>query len=289
VTALPNLYPYGLRQLMLTPYVDAQGSILGNTSYPMPVAMTLGFSETEQFDELRGDDVLVAVHGRGPQVDWSLEAGGIPIKCWSIISGAIVIESGVTPTRQVRLRKSGDDVRPYFRIDGRSVSDSGGSVTGRIYRCKANGRLQADRRGGSFTTSNIDGVGLPLLGDSGRWLYEWIQYETDSPIPSTPEANPLPIPSNLQVGTILGTSVVLNWDEIDLFSGPITGYRVQQSVDAGVTWSAVTSGHGGQPTTNTTTITTLTVSTNYQFRVAAFDGINTGDYGIPVLVLTAAS
>lgn len=279
------LYPYGLRQLMLTPYTDALGTILATTSYPMPVAMTMGFSETEQFDELRGDDVLVAVHGRGPQVDWSLEAGGLPIKIWSIVSGGTVIESGVTPNRVTRMRKSGNDQRPYFRADGRSVSDSGGNVVGRIYRCKANGRIQGDRRGGSFMTSNIDGVGLPLIGDAGRWLYEWIQNETDSPLLETPERNPLSIPTNLLPGTITATTVVLNWDSMP----DANAYRVQKSIDNGITWTDVISGQGGQPTTNTTTITTLTTATNYQFRVACFQtfGSVTGVFSSPVLVLTA--
>lgn len=290
MTALQPLYPYGLRQLMLTPYTDAQGTVLGNTSYPMPVAMTMAFSETEQFDELRGDDVLVAVHGRGPQVDWSLESGGIPIKPWSIISGAVVIEEGVTPNRKVRLRKSGDDVRPYFRIDGRSVSDSGGSVTGRIYRCKANGRLQADRRGGSFATSNIDGVGLPLLGDQGRWLYEWIQYETDTPLSTTPEGNPIPVPTNLAHGTAATTSMPLTWDAVPGFDNAGAGdkYYVQQSVDSGVNWTHPNTGAGGEPTTNSTTITGLTTGTAYQFRVAYWKGGTTlSEYSTPVSVTTA--
>lgn len=282
MTGLPNPYPYGLRQLMLTPYVDAQGTILADTSYPMPVAMTMGFSETEQFDELRGDDVLVAVHGRGPQVDWSLEAGGLPIKCWSIISGGMVLEEGVTPNRKVRLRKSGDDQRPYFRTDGRSVSDSGGNVVGRIYRCKANGRLQADRRGGAFMTSAIDGVGLPLVGDAGRWLYEWIQNETDNPLSTTPEGNPLPIPTNLHAGTIAATTVDLLWDAVPFEDG---GYVVQKSLDNGVTWVA------GVPPTAATGVTTvqetgLTTATSYQFRVAAKVGGVTGDFSAPITVVT---
>jgi hypothetical protein len=283
MTALPNLYPYGMRQIMLTPYLDAQGSVLGTTSYPLPAAMTMAFSETEQFDELRGDDVLIAVHGRGAQVDWSLEAGGLPLKAWSIISGAMVITEGVAPNRRTRVLKSGDDVRPYFRTDGRAISDSGGSVNARIYRCKANGRLQADMRGGAFQTTNIDGIGIPLLGDSGRWLYELIQNESDSALPGTPEANPLPIPANLRAGTILATSVILSWDA----NSAATGYRVQKSIDAGVTWTAVASGSGGEPITNTTTITTLTTATSYQFRVASYDGTNTGDYSNPVIVTTA--
>jgi len=289
MTSLPNPYPYGLRQLMLTPYVDMQGTVLGGTSYPMPVAMTMGFSETEQFDELRGDDVLVAVHGRGAQVDWSLEAGGIPIKAWSIISGGMVLEEGVTPNRKVRLRKSVDDLRPYFRVDGRSVSDSGGNVVGRIYRCKANGRIQGDRRGGSFMTSSIDGVGLPLVGDAGRWLYEWIQNETDNPLSSTPEANPLPIPMNLVAGTLTTTSVALSWDAIPGFDNVGNGdkYYVQQSIDSGVTWTHTTSAHGGEPTTNSTTVTTLTTGTSYQFRVAFWAaGTTIGDYSTPITAVT---
>jgi hypothetical protein len=218
MSSVPDALPYGLRQLMLTPYLDAQGTVLANTSYPLPVAMTLGFSETEQYDELRGDDVLVAVHGRGPQVDWSLEAGGMDITCWSIISGGSVIEQGVAPNRVTRLRKSGDDQRPYLRIDGRAISDSGGDMGCRIYRAKANGRLQADLRGGAFQTSRIDGVGLPMIGDAGRWLYEFIRKESESAIPGTPEANPLPTPVDVQVTAINATSVSLMWDQVGGFN-----------------------------------------------------------------------
>ena len=277
-----NPYPYGIRQIMLTPYVDALGTVLATTSYPLPVAMTLGFSETEQYDELRGDDVLVAVHGRGAQVDWSLEAGGLPILPWSLITGGMVIEEGVTPNRKVRLRKSGDDQRPYFRIDGRSVSDSGGSVIARIYRAKANGRIQADMRNGAFQTSNIDGIGLPLVGDAARWLYEFCELETDAPLTATPEANPLPVPYGLVATTVTGTSITISWAAV----AGATAYVVQKSSDNGVTWSA-----GTNPAGAATSVAqeTLTVNTNYQFRVAATLPAGTGSYSRPLLVKTAAS
>lgn len=281
--ALTNPYPYGIRQIMLTPYLDTEGTILSATSYPLPVAMTLGFSETEQYDELRGDDVLVAVHGRGAQVDWSLEAGGLPITPWSIISGGQVIESGVTPFRKVRLRKSGDDQRPYFRIDGRSVSDSGGNVVARIYRAKANGRIQADLRGGAFQTSNIDGIGLPLKGDAARWLYEFCQNETDSPLSASPEANPLPIPLGLYVAAATATTATLEWGDVP----GVTGYLVQKSTD-GVTWST-----GIAPTSPATASmaiqTSLTASTMYYWRVAAVLAAGTGDYSRPITFTTPAS
>jgi hypothetical protein len=285
MNAVPDALPYGLRQVMLTPYTDAQGTVLANTSYPLPVAMTLGFSETEQFDELRGDDVLVAVHGRGAQVDWSLEAGGMHITCWSIISGASVIEEGVAPNRRTRLLKSADDLRPYFRIDGRAISDSGGNMNSRIYRAKANGRLQADLRGGAFQTSRVDGVGLPMVGDSGRWLYEFIRNESDTALPGTPEANPLPVPSSLRPTTVGTTSVGLVWDQVGGFDNAVNSdtYKIQQSVDAGVTWTNVTP----EATTNSATVSTLTTATAYQFRVAYNKGGTTlGDFSHPVMVTT---
>jgi hypothetical protein len=271
MSAVPDALPYGLRQIRLTPYTDAQGTVLSTTSYPLPVAMTLGFSETEQYDELRGDDVLVAVHGRGAQVDWSLEAGGISITAWSIVSGALVIEEGVAPTRKTRLRKSGDDVRPYFRIDGRAISDSGGSMLTRIYRAKANGRLQADLRGGAFQTSRVDGVGLPMVGDAGRWLYEFIRQENDAAIPGTPETNPLPVPLNVQPGTLTATSAVLDWDDVGGFTGT-DKYHVQISIDNGVTWTHPASAAGGEPSASVTTLTGLTTATAYMARVAYWKG-----------------
>jgi hypothetical protein len=286
MSAVPDALPYGLRQIRLTPYTDAQGTVLSNTSYPLPVAMTLGFSETEQYDELRGDDVLVAVHGRGAQVDWSLEAGGISITAWSIVSGALVIEEGVAPTRKTRLRKSGDDTRPYFRIDGRAISDSGGSMLTRIYRAKANGRLQADLRGGSFQTSRVDGVGLPMVGDANRWLYEFIRQESDAAIPGTPEANPLPVPINVNVGTLTATSAVLDWDDVGGFT---TGdkYHVQISIDNGVTWTHPASAAGGEPAVSVTTITGLTTATSYLARVAFWKTATTlGAYSHTVSFVT---
>lgn len=255
---VPDALPYGVRQIMLTPYIDVQGTVLSTESYPLPIAMTLGFSETEQFDELRGDDKLVAVHGRGPQVDWSLEAGGINMMAWSIITGGTVVESGTAPNRQVALQKSWDDQRPYFRIDGRIISDSGGNIVARIYRAKANGRIRADHKNGAFQTSQIDGIGLPLINDDASWLYEIIRNETDSALTGTPDANPIPIPTNLLVGVITNTSVSLTWTDIIAASG----FIVEKSID-GLTFAPQAAGinaqqtatMGGVPTGGTFTLT----------------------------------
>jgi hypothetical protein len=64
-TPLATPLPYGLRDVKLTPYSDASGSVLGATVIDLPNSRTLSFSETEEFEELRGDDRVVTTRGRG--------------------------------------------------------------------------------------------------------------------------------------------------------------------------------------------------------------------------------
>ena len=64
-------------------------------------------------------------------------------------------------------------------------------------------------------------------------------------------------------------------------------YVVQRSNDGGVTWVLHSSGAGGAPSTNTTSLTGLTTATSYRFRVAAVDNGITGSYSTPVSVTTS--
>ena len=43
-----NSLPYGLRDIKLTPYTDAAGTILASVSIDLPIARTLGFTDTEE-------------------------------------------------------------------------------------------------------------------------------------------------------------------------------------------------------------------------------------------------
>lgn len=182
--------PYGVRDLKLTQYTDAVGSVLGSTSVDLPYIQTLNFTEAEEFQELRGDDKVITTRGRGSQVNWSLEAGGLPTTAWAVITGGAVIETGTTPNRVIELRKKATTARPFFRIDGRILSDSGGDVNVRIYRCRANGDVAANFQNGEFQTSSISGVGLPLLDDTDDFLYSIFRNETATALTTTPAANP---------------------------------------------------------------------------------------------------
>lgn len=185
----PTALPYGIRDIKLTKYTDGGGTTLGTTAVDLPNAQTLSFSEAEEFSELRGDDALIATRGKGATVAWSLEAGGISPPAWAILTGGAVTTSGTTPARVTTMRKKGTDGRPYFRIDGQAISDSGGDVRCSIFRAKVNDTFEGGFADGEFLISHAAGVGLPLI-QTNDWLYEFVQSETAVPLTTTALVNP---------------------------------------------------------------------------------------------------
>lgn len=279
---LMEALPYGIRDVKLTPYLDAAGTQLGSQSFDLPNMQTFSFSENEEFQELRGDDRIVTTRGKGSQVEWSLEAGGISPKCWSIFSGGEVIESGLIGSRSITMRKRGSDSRPYFRVDGQAISDSGGDVRAIVYRCRCNAAINGDFTDGEFFVTNAAGLGLPLLDDTNDLLYDLIQNESKTSIPLTPTPNPLPTPQNVTVGALTATSAELSWDPV----ASAVSYKVSSSSDAGLTWTAVTNPNGGEPTTANTTVLGLTASTAYIFRVKAVFAAEEGSFSTPTGTVT---
>lgn len=266
--ALSDALPYGCRDVKLTQYIDAAGMVLGTTSVDLPYAQTFNFTEAEEFAELRGDDKLITTRGRGSNVNWDLEAGGLAVKPWCVFSGGSVIESGLTPNRVVEVQKKGSNDRPWFRVDGRIISDSGGDILVRIYRCRATGDLGSNFADGEFATTSVSGVGAPLLDDTNDLLYSIFRRETGSVITLTPDPNPVPSPLNLTAGTVTGTTpnvtVNLTWTPV----AGATGYKIQKSTNGGTTWTAATPATSATANVATTGNSTGTV----QFRVAATVG-----------------
>lgn len=276
---------YGVRDCKLTEYLDASGMVLGPSSVDLPYMQHLNFTEAEEFSELRGDDKLITTRGKGSQVNWDLEAGGLSTAAWAVITGGSVIESGLTPNRIIELRKRSTQSRPYFRIDGKIISDSGGDILVRIYRCRANGDIQANFQDGEFQTSQIAGVGLPLLDDTNDLLYSIFRRETSSEISLTPEPNPVPSPNNLTAGTLTPTSAQLLWT-------PVVGateYEVETgegaTADDVSSWTKLSP----NPTSANATVSSLTASTQYWARVSAVVGTEKSDPCTPITFTTPAT
>lgn len=175
--------PYGLREIKLTPYTDDSATTLAGTSIKLPNARTLSFAETEDFEDLRGDDKLVASHGSGPQVEWELEGGGVSFEAVAAMYGGTVTETGVAPAQIKTLSKKATQSRPYFKVEGRAISDSGGDFHIVIYKCKATDNLEGELGDGQFFLTGASGIGMPsTMTASLDSLWDFVQNETATPI-----------------------------------------------------------------------------------------------------------
>jgi hypothetical protein len=176
---LGTALPFGLREVKLTPLM-ADGTPDTTKIQKLPASRTFSFKETEDFTELQGDDSTIASHGAGPIVEFDLEGGGISLEIWAILSGATITSSGTTPAQVKTLTKLNTDSRPYFQVEGRAVSDSGGDFHMEVYRCKADGDLEAELNNGDFLLTKCGGKGYGNLDD--HKLYDFVQNETPVPL-----------------------------------------------------------------------------------------------------------
>lgn len=174
MTLPSDTLPFGIRRIVLTP-INPDGTLNVAGKARLPVGRTLTFNETEDVTELRGDDKLAATHGNGAVVAWSLEAGGISLEAWAILTGATLTATGVTPAQKNKLNKKGSVSRPYFQIEGQSISDSGGDVHVVIYKAKAEGDIGGDFAEGQFFLTSCSGRGL---ADDADNVWDVVQNET---------------------------------------------------------------------------------------------------------------
>lgn len=92
--------------------------------------------------------------------------------------------------------------------------------------------------------------------------------------------------TGLTAGTATEDSVPLSWTAPAAGDQPITDYIVQFRVTGAPSWDTFTDGTGN---TTSTTVTALTASTGYDFRVAAMSSVGTGPWSDTVPVSTTAA
>lgn len=168
--------PYGCRDIRVYPLT---GEVAG-TGVDFPRARQMSFTEAESFDELRGDDGLVAVHGKGPSVNWEIEQGGITFAALQVINGGTITTAGTTPSQTTTYSKKGTDQRPYFKMEAQVISDSGGDFHVVLFRCRTTGDVKGDSKEGAFLLLGARGIALPQASDSK--LYNLVQNETAAAI-----------------------------------------------------------------------------------------------------------
>lgn len=171
--------PFGLRDVKITP-LGADGSTPG-TAVDLPAARTFSFAEAEDYEQLRGDDKLIAERGSGPRVEWELESGGISLEAYAAIAGGTITTSGTTPNVKKTYNKKTSDARPYFKVAGQAMSDSGGDFHGVVYKCRATDNLEGEMSDGSFWLTSCGGTGYPSTEATHTdKLYDFIHNETST-------------------------------------------------------------------------------------------------------------
>lgn len=181
---LGTTLPYGLRDIKLTPFTSLARTAYAGASIDLPNAQTFTFTETEDYEDLRGDDRLITSHGKGPVLEWDLESGGVSLDAYAAMAGGTIIDSGVTPNQIRTYRKLVTDVRPFFKVEGQAISDSGGDFHGLVYAARATKDIKAEFKDGAFLIPGTSGVSFGSLvsGQVDR-LYDFIQNETITNIP----------------------------------------------------------------------------------------------------------
>lgn len=183
MTLSSTALPYGLRDCRITPYTDASALVLAASSIDLPNAQTFTFSDNEDFEDLRGDDHLVTSHGNGSEIDWELGNGGISFEAYQAINGGTVTTTGVTPNQIKTYSKNITDVRPSFKVEGQSISDSGGDFHTVVYRCKATGEITGSQEDGKFWITDVKGKGYANYASPVGRLYDFVQNESVVAIP----------------------------------------------------------------------------------------------------------
>lgn len=176
--------PYGLRDVKLTAYTSDAATTLVGSSTDLPYSRTFSFSEAEEFEELRGDDKIITTRGKGAQVEWDLESGGLSLEALKVMAGGTIAETGVAPNQKKTYTKKVTDVRPFFKVEGQAISDSGGDLHCVLDRCRVTGNVEGEFGDGEFWLTAASGVALPS-NIAGRTdvLYEFVQNETAVAIP----------------------------------------------------------------------------------------------------------
>ncbi len=145
------------------------------------------------------------------------------------------------------------------------------------------------------TTASFPATGATAtlyLATDTRRVYSWtgIVYAEVGAVSSSPTDSRWdlflpPAPTGVS-GTAGNAQVALTWTAPTVSAQtPITSYAVQYSSNSGSTWTT----WGTAPTTNSATVTSLTNSTAYVFRVAAMNGVGIGAYSSASASVTPTS
>lgn len=166
--------PFGLRDIKIT-------DMTGTTQVDLPASQTLTFKERIKSGELSGDDALVSVVSFGEALEWTLEAGGIDLDAYAMLTGRTATLAGTTPDQTVTMTANAGDNFPWVKIYGKALGDGSDDIHCKIFKAKFTG-LEGSFKEGAFWITKCTGI---AVDDGTNGLFEFVANETATDLPST--------------------------------------------------------------------------------------------------------
>ncbi|MCX6786845.1 MAG: hypothetical protein NTU85_03490 [Candidatus Kaiserbacteria bacterium] len=156
-------------------------NIGGTVQADLPVARTLKFGERLKSGELKGDDAIAAVVAFSEAVEWELEAGGISLEAYALLSGRTAVEAGTTPTWTYTLTGRSQASFPYVKIYGKALGAGIDDLHCRLLKCKVTGNVEGSLADGEFWVTKCKGI---AIDDGSVGIFQFVQNETATTLPA---------------------------------------------------------------------------------------------------------
>lgn len=167
--------PFGIRDVKIT-------DISGSTQVDLPSSRVLTFRERGKSGELSGDDQTVALVSRADAIEWELEAGGISLEAYALMTGRTAALTGTTPNQILTLTGEATEQFPYIKVYGKAIGDGADDVHVKIWKAKVMGPLEGGFQDGEFFVSKCSGVGID---DGTNGVFDIVQNETAASLPAS--------------------------------------------------------------------------------------------------------
>lgn len=167
--------PFGMNQIVVT-------DITGTTQVPLPASRKMMCKERLKTGEFHGDDELQGVASFLEAVEWELEAGGISLEAWAIMTGRTLSTSGTSPNEVKTLTGEGASRLPYFKVYGKSLGDGDDDTHILLFKCKITDGMEGTLQNGEFWSTGVKGI---AVDDGVNGIIDVVLNETAATLPAT--------------------------------------------------------------------------------------------------------
>lgn len=144
--------PFGMKEIKLQ---VGSGALVELKS-----SLMLKFKEKFVSGEGRGGDRLVAIASAKDGVEWEMEATGVTIAAYALMTGLTASAASTTPNQTLTLQSTTTNRYPYFTIYGRALGVGVDDVHYKIINAKLTEGMDAPLADGEFTKSAFKGEAL---------------------------------------------------------------------------------------------------------------------------------